>query len=168
MRSILPEAESILTSDRFEQAMTMLETDVPDVILLDLNLPDVEGMSGLMRLKRSYPTTPIVVVSSMADNRMIGSCMRRGACGFIPKHADRAVFETAFKTLKTGGKFTPDGYVESGTSGELSDLNARLESLTNQQGRILELICEGKLNKQIAFDLSIAETTVKALSLIHI
>ncbi|MDG1169633.1 MAG: response regulator transcription factor [Sulfitobacter sp.] len=162
MRSILPEAETILTTDRFEQAMTLLETRTPDVILLDLNLPDVEGMNGLNRLKRQHPTIPVVVVSSMADNRMISSCMGSGACGFIPKHADRAVFETAFRTLKDGGKFVPEGYVESEMAGETSELSDRLTSLTNQQGRILELICEGKLNKQIAFDLSIAETTVKA------
>ena len=79
MRSILPEAETILTTDRFEQAMTLLETRTPDVILLDLNLPDVEGMNGLNRLKRQHPTIPVVVVSSMADNRMISSCMGSGA-----------------------------------------------------------------------------------------
>jgi DNA-binding NarL/FixJ family response regulator len=162
MRSILPEAETILTADRFEQAITLLETHTPDIILLDLNLPDVEGMSGLMRLQRAYPAIPVVIVSSMADNRMIRSCMRSGAKGFIPKHADRAIFEIAFQTLKNGEIFVPEAYVESETSCESTLLLDRLTSLTNQQGKILELICEGKLNKQIAFDLSIAETTVKA------
>ena len=162
LRSILPEAETILTTDLFEQAMTLLENQTPDVILLDLNLPDVEGMNGLMRLQRMHPTIPVVVVSSMADNRMIRSCMRSGAKGFIPKHADRTIFDTAFNALQNGESFIPDGYVESEVSCDSSDLTNRLMSLTNQQGRILELICEGKLNKQIAFDLSIAETTVKA------
>ena len=162
LHSILPEAETILTTDLFEQAMTLLETQTPDVILLDLNLPDVEGMNGLMRLQRMHPTIPVVVVSSMADNRMIRSCMRSGAKGFIPKHADRTIFDTAFSALQNGGSFIPDGYVESEASSDSPDLTDRLMSLTNQQGRILELICEGKLNKQIAYDLSIAETTVKA------
>jgi DNA-binding NarL/FixJ family response regulator len=162
LRSILPEAETIQSADRLEQALTLLKASTPDVILLDLNLPDVEGLNGLQQLQRSYPKVPVVVVSSMADNRMIGSCMRAGAMGFIPKHADRATFETAFQTLRTGTSFVPDGYIEPGGTSKDSDIMEQLASLTNQQGRILELICEGKLNKQIAFDLSIAETTVKA------
>jgi len=162
LRSILPEAQTILTSDRLERAMVLLEDQTPDLVLLDLNLPDVEGMGGLLRLKRSYPSLPVVVVSSMADNRMIGSCIRSGAKGFIPKHADRAIFETALLALQTGESFVPDGYVAAQTTCDSSEILDRLTSLTNQQGRILELICEGKLNKQIAFDLSIAETTVKA------
>lgn len=162
LRSILPDVDTILTSDRFERAMLLLETQTPDLVLLDLNLPDVEGMGALLRLKRTYPALPVVVVSSMADNRMIGSCMRSGARGFIPKHADRAIFETALTALQTGDSFVPDGYVAPETTCDSSDILDRLTSLTNQQGRILELICEGKLNKQIAFDLSIAETTVKA------
>ncbi len=162
LRSILPEADTIQSADRLEQALTLLQASTPDIILLDLNLPDVEGLSGLQQLQRNYPKVPVVVVSSMADNRMIGSCMRAGAMGFIPKHADRATFETAFRTLRTGNAFVPEGFIEPGGSGETTGSMEQLASLTNQQARILELICEGKLNKQIAFDLSIAETTVKA------
>lgn len=162
LRSILPDAHTILTSDRFENSMELLETHTPDLVLLDLNLPDVEGMGGLLRLQRSHPSLPVVVVSSMADNRMISTCLRSGAKGFIPKHADRAIFETALMAVQSGESFVPDGYVASQTTSDSSDILDRLTSLTNQQGRILELICEGKLNKQIAFDLSIAETTVKA------
>jgi DNA-binding NarL/FixJ family response regulator len=162
LQSILPDAETILSADRMERALTLLQTTIPDIILLDLNLPDVEGLSGLQQLRRSHPGIPVVVVSSMADNRMIGSCIRSGAMGFIPKHADRTTFETAFQTLQTGNRFVPDGYIEPEETADSMDSMEQLASLTNQQARILELICEGKLNKQIAFDLSIAETTVKA------
>jgi DNA-binding NarL/FixJ family response regulator len=66
--------------------------------------------------------------------------------------------------LRRGQKFTPDGFVEENAESDMNipDALSRLSTLTNQQARILELICQGKLNKQIAFDLSIAETTVKA------
>lgn len=139
----------------------------PDVIMLDLNLPDVQGLDGLVRLKAAAGEVPIVVVSSMDDNRMVGSALRAGASGFVPKHSQREVFRDAFVTIATGGSFAPHGYVPTGGGGadprtETETALDRLSLLTRQQSRILDLICEGKLNKQIAYDLSIAETTVKA------
>jgi DNA-binding NarL/FixJ family response regulator len=100
----------------------------------------------------------------MSDARVISSAIRAGAAGFVPKHSQRDVFAAAFGAIRRGAVYIPDGYDllddDTGTGGE--DASARLATLTNQQARILQLICEGKLNKQIAFDLSIAETTVKA------
>lgn len=137
---------------------------VPDIILLDLNLPDVNGLDGLMRLRARAPRLPIVVVSSMSDNRMIAATLQAGASGFVPKHSQRDVFQMAFSTIETGAIYTPDDYIEPGIRSHDHDDDAvlRLSSLTPQQARILRLICDGKLNKQIAFDLSIAEATVKA------
>jgi DNA-binding NarL/FixJ family response regulator len=158
--------DEITTADTMASALSQLDTETPDVIVLDLNLPDVNGLDGLIRLKTALPNTPVVVVSSMADNRMISSTLRVGAAGFVPKHSKRDVFREAFDAIAHGKVFTPDNFVPTGendgprTSGE--EALARLGLLTKQQGRILQLICEGKLNKQIAYDLSIAETTVKA------
>ena len=142
------------------------EASLPDLILLDLNLPDVQGFDGLLRLRAAAPGVPVIVVSSMADNRMISAALSGGAEGFVPKHSNRDVFRAAFAEVAAGRKFRPEGYVEGLPDGEgrdtRNDAVARLSSLTNQQARILELICEGLLNKQIAHELSIAETTVKA------
>ena len=151
----------IHTADRLEKAMQMLSDGlVPDAVMLDLNLPDVDGLDGLIRLK-SVANAPIIVVSSLADNRVVSSVIRAGANGYVPKHSQREVFRTAFDALRRGETFLPEGCVlmDDDTA---DDAISRLATLTNQQGRILQLICEGKLNKQIAFDLSIAETTVKA------
>lgn len=139
------------------------DNEAPDVIVLDLNLPDVNGLDGLIRLHNAVDT-PIVIVSSMADNRVISSVIHAGAAGFVPKHSQRDVFRNAFDTLREGRTFVPPGYVllENKDTRNGDDAVSRLASLTNQQARILQLICEGKLNKQIAYDLSIAETTVKA------
>lgn len=136
----------------------------PDIILLDLNLPDVNGLDGLMRLKARVPRLPIIVVSSMSDNRMIAATLQAGASGFVPKHSQRDVFSQAFHAIECGSVYTPDSYIAPGTEAADHGDGAvlRLSSLTRQQARILRLICDGKLNKQIAFDLSIAETTVKA------
>jgi DNA-binding NarL/FixJ family response regulator len=135
---------------------------LPDLVLLDLNLPDVNGLEGVARLRQST-TAPIVVISSMADNRIVSASIHAGANGFVPKHSAREVFKTAFDALQKGERFIPAGYVLlEPESPQVVDSASRLATLTTQQSRILRLICEGKLNKQIAFDLSIAETTVKA------
>lgn len=153
----------VRTADCLEAALNTLDGLVPpDIILLDLNLPDVSGLDGLMRLRRKSAGAKIIVVSSMTDNSIINGAITSGAAGFVPKHSRRAVFKDAIDQIKEGKTYTPAGFVKGCDSGAADDTLTRLSSLTNQQARILNLICEGKLNKQIAFDLSIAETTVKA------
>ncbi len=152
------------TAARLEEALEKLEDGAkPDAILLDLNLPDVEGLDGLVRL-RTASKLPVIVVSSMTDNRVVTNAIHAGAAGYIPKHSPREVFRAAFDSLRRGETFLPDGLdlLEDNGTSEQEDALSRLATLTNQQARILQLICEGKLNKQIAYDLSIAETTVKA------
>lgn len=155
----------IETADCLEAATARLEAvaqAVPDVVVLDLNLPDVSGLEGLIRLRQVLGEVPVLVVSSLADNRMISACLQAGAAGFVPKHARREVFRAAFDVLRQGGIYLPEGYVSLGVESQQEAAIARLGLLTRQQTRILQLICEGKLNKQIAFELTIAETTVKA------
>lgn len=153
----------IETADCLERALEQLDGfDAPALILLDLNLPDVSGLDGLIRLKRSAEKTPVIIVSSMTDNAIINGAIVAGASGFVPKHSNRAVFQEALDAIAAGQTYTPSGFVQGENDDAETEALSRLSSLTNQQARILELICEGKLNKQIAFDLSIAETTVKA------
>lgn len=157
----------VLTAENLESGLGLITGGtVPDVIVLDLNLPDVSGLDGLIRLRTAVPLTPIVVVSSMADHRMIGSAIRAGATGFVPKHSQRDVFRTAFDKIARGERYVPEGVpLDTDPNKPLTDQEeaiSRLSRLTRQQAKILQLICEGKLNKQIAYDLSIAETTVKA------
>ncbi|MBS0122583.1 response regulator [Thetidibacter halocola] len=158
--------DEIRSAGTLEKALEIVaQDDRVGLIVLDLNLPDVNGLDGLVRLRNAAPAAPILIASSMADNRMISHALKAGANGFVPKHSQRSVFRRAFEAVQAGQSFVPDNYIEpSGGGGDDApgDALARLASLTNQQARILHLICEGKLNKQIAYDLSIAETTVKA------
>ncbi|NOD76879.1 MULTISPECIES: response regulator transcription factor [unclassified Ruegeria] len=154
----------IHTADRLEGAMELLAQGLkPDAVMLDLNLPDVDGLDGLVRLKAAA-SVPVIVVSSLTDSRVVSQVIQAGASGYVPKHSQRDVFRTAIETVQSGNIFVPEGCVliEAEDDDEHSDAVNRLATLTNQQSRILQLICEGKLNKQIAYDLSIAETTVKA------
>ena len=162
LRSIA-EFSEVKTADCLEAALLLLDNNAaPSLIILDLNLPDVSGLDGLIRLKRQADLTPVIIVSSMTDNSIIGGAIVAGASGFVPKHSPRTVFKEALECITRGEAYKPAGFVESDAPSERDETLSRLSSLTNQQARILDLICEGKLNKQIAFDLTIAETTVKA------
>ncbi len=153
----------VATADHLEAALDILDgRDPPAIVILDLNLPDVSGLDGLIRLRTKAKSSPVIVVSSMAENAIVAGALKAGAAGFVPKHSPRSVFRAALDTIAAGNRFTPAGFVDPGDAPDGGDTLTRLASLTNQQGRILQLICEGKLNKQIAYDLSIAETTVKA------
>ncbi|WP_293573732.1 response regulator transcription factor [Phaeobacter sp.] len=154
------------TAQTLQNAMDQLAAGaLVDVILLDLNLPDVDGLDGLVRL-RNTTEAPILIVSSMADDRIISAAIHAGAAGFVPKHSQREVYQSAFAALREGRTFIPAGFQlaphSDAATDATHDATTRLASLTNQQARILQLICAGKLNKQIAYDLSIAEATVKA------
>lgn len=155
---------TITTANCLADGLSKLRAgESPDAILLDLNLPDVAGLDGLIRLKSAVPGVPVIVVSSFQDSRIITSVMQAGAAGFIPKHSAREVFVQAFGQIWSGETFTPDSYVPpKSREPQKADPAARLSDLTAQQARILDLVCEGKPNKQIAYELSIAETTVKA------
>ncbi|TJZ91833.1 response regulator transcription factor [Paracoccus gahaiensis] len=139
-----------------------------DVILLDLNLPDVDGLEGLLHLRRLAPRVPVLLVTSVNETRVIRAALAGGAAGFVPKHSRREVFRAAFEALDAGEIFAPDLPQDDLAGAALCPESSaetvirRLAQLTRQQARILDLICEGRMNKQIAHDLSIAETTVKA------
>jgi DNA-binding NarL/FixJ family response regulator len=155
------------TADRLEAALLKIDqTGMPDLVVLDLHLPDVTGLDGLIRLKAAVGAVPVVVVSSLSDNRVVGAALRAGAAGFVPKSARREVLRAAFDAVRAGRIYLPEGFVpQADVSAPMTPRETAIERLgllTRQQARILHLICEGRLNKQIAYDLSIAETTVKA------
>lgn len=166
LRNVVDVSE-VTSAHSLGEAMKLIaEGFDPDTILLDLNLPDVNSIDGLMQLRDALPATPVVVISSLNDNRIITRVMNAGAVGFIPKDTDGAELERAFKRIRGGESYTPATFstaeavvadVEPG-----DDAVDYLQSLTPQQRRILDLVCEGMLNKQIAYELGIAETTVKA------
>ncbi len=155
----------IVTTDRIGKAFQILgKTRPPSLVVLDLNLPEVSGLEGLAQLRARFPSCPVLVVSSMAENGVIAGALDAGAAGFVPKHSPRPIFREALETVTQGGTFKPPGFVNpSGTATkEVRDAAARLAALTQQQARILAGICDGRLNKQIAYDFGISESTVKA------
>lgn len=162
LRAVSP-LQNIRTADCLAAAVEMIGGhSKPALVVLDLNLPDVSGLDGLVKLKALVNPCPVIVVSSMTENAMISAALAAGASGFVPKHSRRAIFKEAIGMVTSGQVYKPPGYVETPEMEETMNVVERLASLTRQQTCILDLICEGKLNKQIAYELSIAETTVKA------
>jgi DNA-binding NarL/FixJ family response regulator len=133
-----------------------------DLILLDLAMPGVRGFSGLMYLRAQYPSVPIVVISANDDPAVIRRCMDFGASGFIPKTLGIEDMRGAIRQVLAGGVWTPVDVDLGAADAETATLMARLASLTPQQVRVLMMLSEGLLNKQIAFELSVSEATIKA------
>ena len=142
----------------------------PDLIMLDLKLPDVTGISGFQELRKRLSTTHILVISSLASADLVHSLLDCGAMGFLPKESSADALHCAVSEIAHGRRFVPKEY-RTRPSGEAEidranlhafRANPQLARLTPQQTRILKLICAGKPNKQIAYELSLAETTVKA------
>jgi len=137
------------------------EASAPDLVLLDLKMPGVEGFSGLLYLRAQYPDLPVVVVSATEAPNVIHNSLNVGASGFVPKSTPVEQIRDAIKQVLEGDIWAPDWLGEE-TEGEGEDIAARMASLTPQQVRVLMMLKEGKLNKQIAYELSVSEATIKA------
>jgi DNA-binding NarL/FixJ family response regulator len=154
----------IAEAGTFEEVTELLERggDI-DLILLDLRMPGVRGFSGLMYLRAQYPSLPIVVVSANDDPAVIRRCMEFGASGFIPKTLGVEALRQAVAQVLRGEVWTPpDVDLQRDTDAESAAVIARLATLTPQQVRVLMMLSGGLLNKQIAYELSVSEATVKA------
>jgi DNA-binding NarL/FixJ family response regulator len=133
-----------------------------DLVLLDLSMPGTRGLEGVIELRTRYPKLPIVIVSALEDARIIHEVMQCGAAGYISKSTRGADLGRALEDVMSGSVVLPKGYQPPTAGGGATDLAARIATLTPQQVRVLHMLRLGLLNKQIAFDLGVGETTVKA------
>jgi DNA-binding NarL/FixJ family response regulator len=148
----------------FEELSEMLEKGAPaDLVMLDLGMPGVHGFSGLLYLRAQYPELPVMVVSANDDLQTIRNCMDFGAAAFVPKSQPVERIRAALQKVLDGGVWTPPELDLSGIKGAGGEsVAARLATLTPQQMRVLMMLGEGLLNKQIAYKLGVSEATVKA------
>jgi DNA-binding NarL/FixJ family response regulator len=158
------DAPCIVEAGDFESAKTALlgEGDI-DLLLLDLAMPGASGLSGLISLHGIQPSLPIVVVSAHDDPVTIRRALELGASGFISKSASMDDIRSAVRTVLDGGIAAPaEMDLGEERDPEISNLIRRLQTLTPQQTRVLSMLGEGLLNKQIAYELGVSEATVKA------
>lgn len=160
----LLEKVEIAEAGTFDDVVALLDKggDI-DLVTLDLSMPGVRGFSGLMYIRAQYPSVPVIVVSANDDPAAIRRCMEFGASGFIPKTLSVEAMRAAISRILNGGVWTPaDVDLSAGSDAESAALMMRMSTLTPQQVRVLMMLSEGLLNKQIAYQLGVSEATVKA------
>lgn len=149
----------------FDEAVEAINAgdDVADLVLLDLKMPGVQGFSGLMYMRAQYPGVPVVIVSANEDAVLIRRALDFGASGYIPKSAPVEDMRRAVEVVLNGDVWVPPELdtLEDEDS-ESQKIALRLATLTPQQVRVLMMLGQGLLNKQIAYELTVSEATVKA------
>ena len=136
-----------------------------NLVLLDLHLPGTKDFYGLLELRKRFPRVPIAVVSSLDDPEIVREALRIGASGFIPKSFKKQDFQHVINEILSGDVYAPPclkQLEDDGSVTERDELLAGLKSLTRRQLTVLQKIREGKPNREIAADLGVRETTVKA------
>ncbi len=134
-----------------------------DLVLLDLNMPGAYGFSGLVLLRGQYPQIPVVVISAQEEEPVVRRARDFGASGFIPKSSSLEAIQQAVREVLDGGVSWPASTESAGpVSAQEQNVSEQLASLTPQQFRVLTMVCDGLLNKQIAWELSVSEATIKA------
>ncbi|GGB93345.1 glycerol metabolism activator [Marinobacterium zhoushanense] len=170
IQSGFPGSETIETEDLETALKLATEDEDLDLVLLDLNMPGMHGLNGLISLRNESPTVPVVIVSAEDDKQIVLQAITCGAVGFISKSAPRKEMTDALQQILNGNVYLPSDIIRS--SGGDNRRNRRLgepqippellNSLTRRQLLVLERMAQGESNKQIAYNLNIAETTVKA------
>jgi DNA-binding NarL/FixJ family response regulator len=167
MRSALRQAVTqafagveVAEAARYDQLRALLsQGEEPDLVLLDLHMPGTSGFIGLMMLRSEHPAVPVIVVSAAEDAVTVRRSIDYGASGFVPKSAPIAQVAEAIRAVLGGQIWTPSAETAGGCGD--GGLAERVVNLTPQQLRVLAGMAEGKLNKQIAHEMAIAEQTVK-------
>lgn len=165
VRYSLPQAlisETASVSEFYHRLETGPE---PDLVLLDLHLPGASGFSALVHVRAQYPAIPIIVVSAHEEAGIIQRSIAHGAMGYIPKSAPPVHIGEAIKTVLEGDIWLPPNLshsIHDPRAANETELAERIQSLTPQQFRVLMMVAEGLLNKQIAYELEVSEATIKA------
>jgi DNA-binding NarL/FixJ family response regulator len=157
------EAAEIVEAGSLDELIALIGNENSiDLILLDLSMPGVQGLSGLLYLRAEHPEIPVVIVSASEDAVTIRRAIEFGASGYVPKSQPVDQIRYAVRQVLDGAVWTPPEIEIEQTDRAAGSAIARLSTLTPQQVRVLMMLGEGLLNKQIAFRLSVSEATIKA------
>lgn len=166
LQNLTPNAE-VREADNLDAALSLYEPGItPDLILLDLNMPGMDGFSGIGRARSRYPQSKVAVISAYFDARTVTSALEAGAQGFIPKISTRTTMMSALRLVLAGETYVPPGLSESGAPAYAPDTltpaaDSPWSKLTPREGDALRLLIDGKTNKEIARELGLNEITIK-------
>ena len=163
VQRILPDA-SLCEADSVDALYGLVEANPDaDLLLMDLNMPGAHGFSALVHLRALHPQLPVVVVSAREEPAVMRRALDHGALGFIPKSADSETIGIAVGQVLDGERWAPAAAASAPAMDRDEEAVARrLRELTPQQFRVLQMLGEGRLNKQIAWNLGVSEATIKA------
>ena len=159
LRELFPDAQIFEAASFALLEAAVVHRPEVDLALLDLNMPGAKGLSSLIYLRGERPETPVLVISANDQPRTLRRAQQFGAAGFISKAAPMQVLQQAVRAVMAGDEWFPGE--KAGKSEEDARLASRLAHLTPQQFRVLLCVADGVANKQIAFQLGLAENTVK-------
>ncbi|RDV24076.1 DNA-binding response regulator [Alteromonas aestuariivivens] len=159
----LPELE-IREAGDLTSTVGILEQEDVDLLLLDLHMPGSHDLFGLLHIRKLFPELPVAVVSGTEDPVIISKIVGVGALGFIPKTASSGDIASAVQAILGGDIWLPASVSEKleDVDEQFSELADKVASLTPSQYKVLCFMRDGLLNKQIGYNLDIAEATVKA------
>ena len=161
IEQIVPEA-TVVQAASFSQVLKILQTEKnPDMIILDIEMPDMPGLNNLREIRDLAPHTALLVVSATEDTRIIRTVLGFGVKGYISKRAEIKVFNNALKLVLDGGTYVPPDLIEATPTHKSAKDGIGIKTLTARQAQVLDLIAQGKSNKQIAYDIGVSESTVK-------
>ncbi len=144
------------------QKILSKEPDI-DILIVDIDLAELNAAEIINKIKNLAPNTKIVAISSSEDTRNIKKFLSCGVKGYIPKRSDSNILSGALKLILDGGTYIPPAMLDNGIdyNGSSHISNPLKKNLTNRQSQVLDLIAQGKSNKQIAYDMGVSEATVK-------
>jgi DNA-binding NarL/FixJ family response regulator len=153
----------ILEVESLKQLEQYVHDDI-DLVLLDLHMPGANGFSSLIYLRNHFPSLPVVVVSGNEQPNVMHRAVQFGATGFIPKSSSMETIVEAIGEVLNGEVWLPADLpaMDAVADAEDNKFAEQLATLTPQQFKVLIMLTEGLLNKQIAYELEVSEATIKA------
>ncbi|MCV2403324.1 response regulator transcription factor [Marinomonas sp. C2222] len=164
LRAEIQGIEIVESHDLDSTIQCLSNGDDLDLLLLDLNMPGSGELYGLIRIRKDFPDVPIAIISGNEDSSVVAKVIDAGALGFIPKTSEPSTYVEAINAILLGDIWLPETLrkqVENQPKADLS-IQHKVAELTPQQYKVLCYLHDGLLNKQIAYELSISEATVKA------
>ena len=148
------------------QAVQVIAASHPDIVLMDVTMPGMSGLTALSRIKQIYPSIPILMLSAHSDERYVRMAMAEGASGYVLKHGGLDDLINAVKNVTRGLQYLGEGVEGEASAPSVAldldaDLIASLERLTTRQRQVLQLLAEGHKVKRIAHELRISPKTVE-------
>jgi len=163
-----PEIDVIGDCENGREALLMVEGSKPDVVLMDVVMPGLNGIEATRQIRRASPATRVVILSGFVDEEQITGAIRAGASGYLVKNSDVSELVLAIQTVHRGNQYYSAALSEGFDIPELQlqarrpDQRTGVDALTPREREVLQLIAEGRTNQQVADELVVSIKTVEA------